>query len=413
MNQADPVYRPESPPGRGGSALARSIARAGSWLAVTLAACLAVLPLSPPGTLPVRADTAVVVGLDVPSATLTPGNEVVIELVADMCPSLSSFGPVEIRFDPGVFSFLSVERAAGVPDTFSLEHAATADGKGIRLVGQDESAGQDRPIPQGDRVRLARLAFRVLSNAPTGPTRLAVPVAEAFESAEGFTLLTVTEDPNPVVIGEAGPVRLELADLYPDRGFLSPAFDPDVTEYELSIPAGVTDIRLTAIPLDDRVTVAIEGDGPLQWDSTRITIRVSDPDGHVRTTLLHLRFEGGTPTPPPATTTPSPTSVPTGPDTTPTPSDAASATPDPTGMGTATPTTSVRPFDAYRIPLLLGMGLLALVLLLLLLRPGGRSGGRGRSGRSGGSRRSTSGGKTSGGKTPGKKRGRVHPKRIP
>ena len=74
-----------------------------------------------------------------------------------------------------------------------------------------------------------------------------------------------------------------LASLVPSAGELNPAFDPDVTSYDLELPEETTSVTLTATPADDNASVT--GDGDFTTFPATATITVTAEDG--TTTMVY------------------------------------------------------------------------------------------------------------------------------
>ncbi len=79
-----------------------------------------------------------------------------------------------------------------------------------------------------------------------------------------------------------------LSALTSDVGELSPAFSPDVTDYELAIPEGTTTVNLTATVNDNAATVA--GDGDFTDIPGTATITVTAEDGTTQDYTVAVRF---------------------------------------------------------------------------------------------------------------------------
>jgi hypothetical protein len=67
-----------------------------------------------------------------------------------------------------------------------------------------------------------------------------------------------------------------LSALVPSVGSLSPAFDPDVLDYDLVLPEGTTSVTLTATPNDVLATVAGDGEYTKLPSSEQITVTAQD-----------------------------------------------------------------------------------------------------------------------------------------
>ena len=80
-----------------------------------------------------------------------------------------------------------------------------------------------------------------------------------------------------------------LSSLTVSAGTLTPAFDPAITEYTLSLPSRSDRLTITAGPSDSRATVQGDGEIPLQGDETSLSVTVTAEDGSVRTYTIAVR----------------------------------------------------------------------------------------------------------------------------
>ena len=74
-----------------------------------------------------------------------------------------------------------------------------------------------------------------------------------------------------------------LASLTVSAGTLTPAFDPAVTEYTLSLPQGTEKLTLTATPSDSKATVQGDGEVALQGGENKVAVVVTAEDGSAKT----------------------------------------------------------------------------------------------------------------------------------
>ena len=74
-----------------------------------------------------------------------------------------------------------------------------------------------------------------------------------------------------------------LSSLSVSAGTLTPAFDPAVTEYTLSLPLQSDKLTVTAAASDSRATVRGDGEIPLQSGENKLSVVVTAENGSVRT----------------------------------------------------------------------------------------------------------------------------------
>ena len=73
-----------------------------------------------------------------------------------------------------------------------------------------------------------------------------------------------------------------LSSLTVSAGTLTPAFDPSITEYTLSLPSQSDRLTITANPSDSRATVQGDGDISLQDGETSLSVVVTAEDGSAK-----------------------------------------------------------------------------------------------------------------------------------
>ena len=74
-----------------------------------------------------------------------------------------------------------------------------------------------------------------------------------------------------------------LASLTVSAGELTPAFDPTITDYTLSLPLRTNKITFTAAPSDSKATVQGDGEVALQGGENKVAVVVTAEDGSAKT----------------------------------------------------------------------------------------------------------------------------------
>lgn len=80
-----------------------------------------------------------------------------------------------------------------------------------------------------------------------------------------------------------------LSALTVSAGTLTPAFDPAITEYTLSLPSQSDRLTITASPSDSRATVQGDGEISLQGGETSLPVVVTAEDGSTRTYTITVQ----------------------------------------------------------------------------------------------------------------------------
>ena len=94
-------------------------------------------------------------------------------------------------------------------------------------------------------------------------------------------------DYTPSTPGKSG--NNALSSLTVSAGTLTPAFDPAITEYTLSLPSQSDRLTITANPSDSRATVQGDGDISLQDGETSLSVVVTAEDGSAKTYTITVQ----------------------------------------------------------------------------------------------------------------------------
>lgn len=121
---------------------------------------------------------------------------------------------------------------------------------------------------------------------------------DLFNSPSGSVTVNVQ---NPQKSGNAN-----LSELYISSGSLSPAFSPSVTSYNIVIPYSVTVLKVSAETEDKDAKVTVEGSKNMKVGKNTRVIKVTAPNGTVKSYTLNITRQEGT-----GSTTPTGTEEPT------------------------------------------------------------------------------------------------------
>lgn len=89
--------------------------------------------------------------------------------------------------------------------------------------------------------------------------------------------------------GDTRSANNALASLTVSAGELTPAFDPSVTDYTLSLPLNSDKLTLTAAPSDSKATVQGDGEVALQGGVNTLSVLVTAENGDVRTYTITVK----------------------------------------------------------------------------------------------------------------------------
>ena len=153
-------------------------------------------------------------------------------------------------------------------------------------------SGDTAPMGFEGDSRTNQLVFRANSTG-TGTVSISAGsycIAGVDYDASGSASVTIVSasepddsepDYTPSTPGKSG--NNALSTLTVSAGTLSPAFDPTVTEYTLSLPQGTEKLTLTATPSDSNATVQGDGELTLQEGENTLPLVVTAENGDTKT----------------------------------------------------------------------------------------------------------------------------------
>lgn len=117
-----------------------------------------------------------------------------------------------------------------------------------------------------------------------GSNTVVLTVTAADGSTRRYTLsVTRQPDPNVVLSSDAA-----LAELEPSTGQLSPAFDPDCTDYVIYVPYEVRRLTFAATARDSKALNVTQPGGALEEGDNLFTVTCTAEDGSTRDYLIHV-----------------------------------------------------------------------------------------------------------------------------
>ena len=249
-----------------------------------MAGLLCALPVSAAGSLSVTAS----------ATNVTVGKEVTVTLTYD--GGGQPIGGIigHLRYDANVFSYVS----------FGGKDVEIGGGAGVIKYTYDAS-GATPPTT-------VTITFTFKALVPGACDFAVTETEEFFNDNDNSSLgvptgsVTVTAN-NPTLSGNAN-----LASLIPSKGTLNPKFDPNVTNYTITVYNVVTSISLDAKAAEGKVT-SISGKNALEVGKNTRVITVTAPNGDTKQyTVVITRLEAPSTTS--GTQRPTGTTVPLPPD---------------------------------------------------------------------------------------------------
>lgn len=210
------------------------------------------------------------------SNSVSPAEELTLSLFIepDSSINISTF-LLKLKFDTAKLKYTSIYSKYG-KENFK----AYFNGNELQVIFLTDEKGIN--IDSNDSVCFLEVNFKVLSDAAVGSTKVSgnveglgnyeaekIPVA-AFEN----TSLTISQSPQP---------DCNLSSLLAEDYSLSPAFDPNITHYEVQIPCNKSKLELTATAKDEDAKVKVSRTTlNAAGKSTDIKVTVTGSDGKAR-----------------------------------------------------------------------------------------------------------------------------------
>ena len=238
------------------------------------------------GTVPVRADDTITLSISSSAEEVHSGDIITVIVTADRMPHITSFGPVELMFDPECVEYITVNNSSQLTDFNTT--AEYTFGEGIvsvsavdeTSVGAIEELGIETEDPSffsDEPVILFSVAFRI--NATTAES---IP----FRIGGAFNFYKSNGDLAGINVGEGIDIPLaatlsndaSLEALAIEGVTISPPFSPNIYDYTATVNRSVNNVDISAVPGNLWAAVAINGGKSLEYGENIITIDVVAQD---------------------------------------------------------------------------------------------------------------------------------------
>ena len=180
-------------------------------------------------------------------------------------------GKLTVTFDPEALTYVSTTSASVL---YSVNDTDAANGT-LVIAYAAASAVSAEDI-------LASLKFTYASEYVD--TAITVTTTERGESAD-------LNEQTEVIVSNAPSADNSLSSLTVEEGELSPAFDPAVTEYTITVPSDVENLTVSATANDEKATVVIENPALVAGGTTEVTITVTAENGETRVYTITVTRE--------------------------------------------------------------------------------------------------------------------------
>ena len=150
-------------------------------------------------------------------------------------------------------------------------------------VGNDVDSIKIEATPENDEATVEVVGADSNGNVPleVGENNITVKVT-AQDGSVGTYTITVNREADS---------NNDLKSLDVEGYEITPTFDPDTTEYTLTVPEDVDSIKVTGEPDSDKATVEGLGDHDLQPGENTITVKVTAEDGTEKTYTINVTKE--------------------------------------------------------------------------------------------------------------------------
>lgn len=267
----------------------------GSILQIFLASCFLLFIIANPAE--VYADyEAVLLSIHVDNNEVKEGDTLKIPVTFSHVPQIGEFGPIELRYNPALFSFFELERNPDLPDIY--EFSSEDDlGEGIVTISCKSSeysatATEDEPIENpadpvaetpfisDEPVEVFILSFVVRENVPRTSAYFSLVKAGTFTDFFGRNIEAGAKEQVFVSVASTLSGDAALKSLSPDADYpLEPTFQRDIYSYTMTVPGFVDTLSFSAQPASDKAQMLIFGGQNLRIGENKVAVQVRSEDG--------------------------------------------------------------------------------------------------------------------------------------
>ena len=257
----------------------------------------------------VHADGAVVVNLTSDTTTAVPGDTIAVRVDFASFPNLTRFGPIEVQFDKDYVEFMGLDKGTALPSTFSLTHVESTSVVSITGLDQtvEDQIATNAALPTVDEagnpvtppsdpsmsatttVTVCILYFKVLDDIDTGDIQFWLGNMSGFRNSSSASVTASSGSSLKIAASNLLSIEMGLSSLNIDGATLTPEFSPSVFEYSTTVTRSVTDLTVTAVPVDPNATVVVSGNTNLAIGDNDVTVKVTAQDGKTAQTFtIHV-----------------------------------------------------------------------------------------------------------------------------
>ena len=225
------------------------------------------------------------------------GDLLTVQCVADNMPDIKQFGPVDVKFNHSMVSYMSLDMGPQLKDfvynTIDNEGSITVNASHTLPVENDQDYSEKSDFFFSDsEVVLFSLNVSVMPST-TGMVDFSIDSFGSF----------VDKDDKDVNVAVTGGVSVDInisvssdatiAFLRLNGVSLTPEFSKNVTEYEATVERSVTEVAVNVTTSNMWATPVVQGNKNLQVGRNEITIDVTAQDGttSIRYTIIVTRKE--------------------------------------------------------------------------------------------------------------------------
>lgn len=225
-------------------------------------------------------------------ATVETGEKfrVVVEINA-AASGLLSFGPLEVSYDPALFTYTETTLLPSNSGGFTVNKDVI--GK-VRMTWSPPDG--NTALPLSGATYLVGVYFTAKS---VGSGTFRITEAEGFSDQDLVGIAMAPGATQSVTITAPVPKsdNNNLKSLNVDPGTLTPAFAAGTLKYTMQVAEGLSKVTVSAAPADSKASVTITGNTKLVDGDNTIKITVTAENGSKKTYTIIATRAGPTPTP--------------------------------------------------------------------------------------------------------------------
>ncbi len=237
----------------------------------------------------VSAASKIILSVETDAKSAAQGNIVTVRVVADNMPGITEFGPVILSYEADEAEYISFSQGKDISGNFVFVETqekgkitVSAEDQNVRKSETDPDLYEVEPFRSDNKVTLFMVSLRVKPES-SGNLNIRIENTGVFKNDSGekadvvkgaFVSLPISATN---ISKDATLAFLSLKDVY-----ITPDFNPNITDYSATVERAVTEVQVTATANNMFASVVIENNKNLQVGMNVIIIDITAQDGETK-----------------------------------------------------------------------------------------------------------------------------------